>query len=128
MKSKIHSSRGFTLVEVMTALVIFSVVIVAFIQGIGATVSVQADLIWEQRAAMLAENILEEIRYTNDLAEGDNEGDFQGDAEYHWSSTIEPTDTDGLMQITVTITWFDGRRNGSYAVSTLMMSQPEVAL
>lgn len=117
--------RGFSLVEVLTALVIFSVAIVAFIQGMGASTAIQADLIWEQRAAMLAENVMEEIRYTNDLEEGANEGEFEGDAQYHWASLIEPTDIEGLMSVTVTITWHDGRREANYSLSTLMMAQPE---
>src|SRR5690242_19246788 len=92
--------RGFTLVEVLTALVIFSVAIVAFLQGMGDSLSHQNDLMSRERASMLAQNIMEEIQADGDLEENDNEGQFEGvDAGYHWESVVESTDIDKLMVV-----------------------------
>ena len=46
---------GFSLIEVLAALSIFSVAIVALIQGMGTSLSIQTDLVSRNRAAMLAE-------------------------------------------------------------------------
>jgi len=116
--------RGFTLVEILTALVIFSVAILAFLQGMGDSLSHQNDLISNEHAAMLAQNILEEIYYDKDLEEGDNEGDFEGaDAGYHWESLVQTTDTDKLMEVKVWISWNQGSKELDYELVTFMKAE-----
>ena len=118
---------GFTLIEILCALVIFSVAIVAFVQAMGATVSVQADLIGRTRASMLAENILEEIQLSGIVEEDSSSGQFEGgDADYGWSTDTVETDIDGLFEITVTVTWDQGLRPGEYTLVTMMRNRVPV--
>ena len=84
-----HRRSAFTLVETLAALIIFSVAIIAFIQGMGVTIASQGNLLGEQRAVILAQDILEELRYTGDLTEDTQEGQFEGDdAYYAWEARI----------------------------------------
>ena len=112
---------GFTLVEILTALVIFSVAIVAFLQAMGDSLAHQNDLLSYERAAMLAENIMEEIHYSQDFEEGGNDGQFDGaDAAYHWETLVETTDIDKLMQVKVWVSWNEGGKEKDYELATLM--------
>jgi general secretion pathway protein I len=118
--------RGFTLVEILAALIIFSVAVVAIIQSLGTAVAFQADLAMRQRATMLARNVMEEIRYTGDLREGDEEGDYEDtDAGYHWRTDIAETDTPDLYDVKVTISWNQGRNAHDVELSTFMYKQAE---
>ena len=139
-----HRSAGFTLVEVIAALIIFSVGVVALVEGIGTSIRRQSDLLDRQRAAMIAENILEEIAYTQDLETGQNEGAQEGeDARFSWSTNIEDAGQSskvgdsgqsgqsgqsgltGLMSVTVVVTWGEGGARGSYSLATLMLQNAE---
>jgi type II secretion system protein I len=105
-----RSSAGFTLIEVLAALVIFSVAMMGFIQTTGESARIQANLMTLQRAEMLAQNVLEEMRYGNSFEIGTDDGDFKGeDAMFHWGSDVEADpNTDNLLDVTVTVSWNDG--------------------
>lgn len=119
-------ASGFSLVEVLAALTIFSIAVIAFLQGMAESVSIQAGLISIQRASMLAENILEEIEYTRTIEAGRQSGEFEGaDAAYQWETNITETDIDALMEVVVTIAWNDGRGIRDYRLATLMTVPPE---
>lgn len=121
-----RSRRGFALIEVVCALLIFSVAVVALIRALGESTSFQSDLSMRQRASMLAQNILEEMRYTGDITQGEQSGEFQGaDAAFRWETAVEETDTDLLMAITVKVSWGQGGGERSYELSTEMMEPPE---
>lgn len=113
---------GFSLIEVLTALLIFSIAVVAFVQSMGSSIRIQSTLVSEQRASMLAENILEEIKYTGDLAEDEASGEFEGaDLAYRWTTSVRETDIAGLMEVDVVVSWPDGPGQRDYRLSTLML-------
>ena len=117
---------GFTLVEVISALIIFSVGIIALIEGVGSAIRRQSDLLDRQRAAMIAENIMEEINYTRDLETGENDGQQEGEDErFAWRTNVEETDEEGLMLVTVEVTWGEDGARGIYSLDTLMMEASE---
>lgn len=118
-------ARAFTLIEVLAALVIFSVAIAGFIRAMGESARIQGDLQTQQRALMLAQNVMEEMRFSGEFEEGTKDGVFSGeDAAYRWRSDIEPAlDLDGLLDVTVTISWNDGRER-DLTLSTQML-KPE---
>ena len=103
---------------------IFGVAVVAFVQSMGDSVSIQTDLLNRARAAALAENILEEIRMSGDLEPNVAEGDFDGtDAAYHWESEISETDRELLRNVRVRISWMDGGAARDYSLTTLMAAR-----
>lgn len=115
-------SRGFTLVEVLSALLIFSVAIVALIRSLGDSTAMQSSMIDRARAADLAENILEEIKYTGEIEIGSEEGEFEGgDATFSWKTEITETETPGLVQVAATVSW----KEGEYVLTTLMKEPQE---
>jgi type II secretion system protein I len=122
--------RGFSLIEVLAALVIFGVALVGYVQNIGEATRTQADLFGIQRARLLAQNILEEMRFSGQWAEGADQGVFEGDdAQFQWETLIEPYEDPmvALMRVTVIITWNDGR-DQSYELRTLFADIQNAAL
>jgi len=116
--------RGFTLVEILAALLIFGLVVVALLEGLAGTTSIQGDLAAMQRAAMLAENVLEEVRLEGSLEAGETSGRFDGeDSAYGWKTTIAKTSTTDLMEVSVRVSWNTGRGEKDTALTTLLLSQ-----
>lgn len=114
-------SRGFSLIEVLAALVIFGISIVALMENFGASTAMQSDLISRQQALALAGNKLEAIRAGNSLTESSDSGDFTGaDAQFSWSTQIEKTDVADLMKVTVTVRWNSGTSQREATLTTLM--------
>ena len=102
----------------------FSLAVVALIQAMGDSVRIQADLLSRQRAAMLAENIMEEMRLSGSFIEGTDRGEFEDeDAMYAWRTEVEPTDVVDLVEVTVIVTWDDGRGERDYSLSTLILNR-----
>lgn len=112
---------GFTLIEVLVALIIFTIAIFALMQGLTETLAIESSLGDRQRALMLAENILEEIKYSGEFEEGEEEGEFDGDAAgFKWATNVVETDTLGLMEVTITVRWPEHGNEKEVILSTLM--------
>lgn len=110
---------GFTLIETLAALVIFSVAIIAFIEGMGAATRVQAELVDQARAVMLAQNVMEELLFGG-VQEGEDEGVFDPpDDRFAWAGVIESTETEGLLRVAVTLTWTGTTGPRDYTLTTL---------
>ena len=94
-------------------------------QASAESARIQADLLDRQRALMLAQNVLEEIRYTEVFETGEDQGDFEDeDAFFRWRTEIRPNDRfDGLLDVAVTILWNDGRER-EYTLAT-QIAEPQ---
>src|SRR5207247_1168015 len=121
--NSLRAKTGFTLIEVMAALVIFSVAVVGLIINLRETMATQNRLSAASRAAMLAQNVMEEIKLTGKSELGEDQGKFKGaDQDFAWRSETVKSNTAGLREITVTITWQDGIRQQDYQIATCIMS------
>ena len=101
--------KGFTLLEALAALTIFAVAITAFIQSMGTATRLQADRVGRDRAAMLAQNVMEELRAAAELKTGREQGRFKAEDErFTWTTSIEETGVDRLMKVEVAIAWREG--------------------
>lgn len=120
-KVRARRRRGFTLVEVLAALVVFGIAMMALVEGLAGASRIQANLENEYRAAMLAENVLEEIIYSQRYELGRDEGEFEGEnSGYQWTTEIEETQTVRLLSVAVTVSW-ERPQAGEYRLATLMM-------
>lgn len=106
-------SRGFTLLEVLVALAILGVAVVASIQGFAQGLRLLKLAGDHQRAMLLAD---QKTREVVDPAEGRQEGT---EGRFAWTRTISAVDTParaGVYRIVVDVRW-DGRRH--VAIDTL---------
>jgi len=117
------NTRGFTLVEVITASAILcgAVMIVGTV-GTQALSGTRLNRLHEM-AASLADRQLTVIDYVG-IDSVLESGDLEGDSEdlgypFHWQVETEYQDIDALYLVTVTVSWMDGSRPRSVSVETM---------
>ena len=97
-------SRGFTLIEVLAALVLVGIVLPVAMRGI--TLSMQAASRSRQltEAGQLAANKLAELTVLRDVSSFTSSGQFPDFPEYRWETTSAQRDN-GLYEVNARVTW-----------------------
>jgi type II secretion system protein I len=117
--------RGFTLIEVLVALLLIGIVIPAIMHAITAAAQAGNAARHRNDAALLAKSqmaslILAVSQGQNPVLAGDAE---QNGFTFHWKSALQPwnqdTTTMGIQEIDLTVSWADGRRSESMRLSSL---------
>jgi prepilin-type N-terminal cleavage/methylation domain-containing protein len=119
-----NHNAGFSLVEVMIAIVILSVVLVGLTQGITTALSSSKDSEYQTTAALFAAGQIEALRAEKDLADGEIDGDCGTILPmYRWKQTVSPTDVDGLHDVDVVV---ENSKSGAaiYELKTLLFEPP----
>ena len=102
MKRKLQ--RGFSLVEVMCALLILGVGLAGLTEGITTALRSAKDAERQSEVALLAAGQIELLRADGYVIEGETTGDFTGPFSHlSWRQAIDPTDLDGLFEVTVVV-------------------------
>jgi prepilin-type N-terminal cleavage/methylation domain-containing protein len=97
-------NSGFSLVEVMCAVVIMGVALVGLTHGITTALSSTKDSEVQTAVVLLAAGQLETLRAEGVLSDGTTEGDFGDDLpQYKWEETISPSEVDGLHHVEVVV-------------------------
>lgn len=112
-----NGSRGFTLVEVVVALAIVAIGMLAVFKTIGDTVNNVASLRDRSLAAWIADNRITEVRLSGQMPSVD---ETRGELEYagrrwHWVARVSQTPVEGLRRIDVSV-----RREGDAEDSSLV--------
>ena len=112
-----NRSRGFTLVEVLVALAIVSIGMLAVFKVIGDTAHNVSYLRDRSFAAWIADNRITEIRLSGEMPSVD---EIRGDLEFagrrwYWVQKVSKTQVDGLRRIDISV-----RREEDAEGSTLM--------
>ena len=94
------------MIETLVAVAIFSIAIVAVIEGMATNSRNQVLIENESKALMLAQNIIEEIEYVGDHRVGTDGGEFDGEnSGFEWASETTDTDYPDLFEVRVTVSW-----------------------
>ena len=97
-------NAGFSLVEVMIAVVILSVALVGLTQGITTALASSKESELQTTAALFAAGQIELLRAGKDLIDGTENGDCGAALPlYRWKQTVSPTGTDGLHDVVVVV-------------------------
>lgn len=97
--------RGFTLVEVVVALAIVAIGMLAVFKTIGDTAHNVTDLRDRTFASWIADNLITEIRISGEMPSVDEtagEVEFAG-RRWHWVTQVSQTQVQGLRRIDVTV-------------------------
>lgn len=99
-----NHNAGFSLVEVMVAILILGIALVGLTQGITTALGSSKESELQTVAALFAAGQVETLRAEKALADGTTEGDCGTDLPlYRWKQVISPTATDGLHDVDVTV-------------------------
>jgi len=102
-----RTRRGFTLVEMLVAVVLLGIGISASVACIGT--STRASALAEQYTAvqLLAREKLSEIELRG-AGEGEDQGDFGPERPgYAWRTLVEPAGSSGLKRVRLVVLWGD---------------------
>ena len=115
---------GFSLVEVMCAILILGLALVGLTQGLTTALSSSKEAEVQTAAALLAAGQIELLRADEYLADGDTDGDCEGDlAQYRWRQNVASTSIEGLHEVQVTIEKADTGKP-IYELRTLLFEPP----
>jgi len=103
MSARRHNG-GFSLIEVMCAILIMGVALAALTRGMTTALASSKDSEVQTTVVALAAGQIETLRAGGVLTDDTTEGDF-GDnfPRYRWEQTISPGDVDGLHRVEVAV-------------------------
>jgi len=115
------SSRGFSLIEVLAALLLVSIVIPIVMQAFTTSTNAASMARHRAEAAALASSKLEELAATGEWSLGVLNGDFSPDhPDYTWNATVDGWDASTLQVPTVHVLWTSSSGQNDFSVSTFV--------
>ena len=117
-------NAGFSLVELLCAILILGVGLVGLIQGITTALSSNKESEVQTTAAFIAAGRIETLRADGFVIEGDSEGECgEGLSLYRWRESVTSTSIEGLYDIEVVI---ENSNSGKriYELRTLLFDAP----
>ena len=98
------SNAGFSLIEVMVAILILGIALAALAHGVTTALASSKESELQTTAALFAAGKIEELRAVGELQDGESDGDCgPGLESYHWKETISAAGTEGLYDVDVVI-------------------------
>lgn len=99
-----HHNAGFSLIEIMVAILILGVALTGLTEGITAALGSNKESELQTSASLLAAAQIETLRAEKSFVDGVTEGDGGDDMPlYKWTQTISPGNLDGLHEVKVVV-------------------------
>ena len=117
-------TAGFSLLEVMCAILILGVGLVGLTQGIATALKSSKESELQTTAALLAAGQIETLRADGFVIDGETDGDGDGDLSlYHWKQSVTSTRIEGLHEVEVVV---ENSKTGKtiYELKTLLFDPP----
>jgi len=116
-----HAYGGFTLAEVLAALVFMAIVIPVAVQGVRiATLAGQVG-VRKEAAARVAERVLNELIVTGQFRQSAGSGTAaEGALDYQWSLRLDPWIENNIRLLTVRVTFPAQGQDYDVSLSTLV--------
>ena len=116
--------RGFTIVEVMAAIVVVAIVLPALVHGTLLCMDLAVHARMQAQAASLAQAKLSELAATRTIDEAVQTGDFgQQWPQYRWTATVQSWEDSRLVELDVLVRWNRKGQEYDVAVSTLIYDE-----
>jgi prepilin-type N-terminal cleavage/methylation domain-containing protein len=116
---------GFSLVELMCAILILGIALVGLTQGVTTALRSNKEAEVQTAAALLAAAQIETLRAEGFITDGTTEGecDEPGLELYRWRETVSSTTVDGLHEVEVVV---ENSKSGQsiYELRTLLFEAP----
>lgn len=129
-----HSTHGFSLLEVVAAILLLAIAFTALMRVAGGSIGLTNNASDYTRAALWARSLLDTVDAEGPLRPGRTEGQF--DRQYRWRLTVapwRPVDADPqqppsplqVVKLDLDVLWGQGRSERSAHFSTLRMTAPQ---
>jgi prepilin-type N-terminal cleavage/methylation domain-containing protein len=118
-------TSGFSLIEVMCAMLILGIALVGLTQGLTVALHSTKESELQTTAALFAAGQIETVRAEGGLEDGEKEGECgEGLSLYRWKQTITGAGIDGLHQVTVTV---ENTKSSKliYELQTMLFEAPD---
>src|SRR5688572_26471956 len=100
----LQRNAGFSLLELMCAILILGITLIALSQGITTALASNKDAEVQTAAALLAASQIETLRAEGYVIDGESEGEGDGALSgYTWTQSIVETQPEGLYEVTITV-------------------------
>ena len=120
-----RQNAGFSLVEVMCAIIILGIALVGLTQGITTALSSSKESELQTTASLIAAGQIETLRAEGYITDGLTEGEC-GEALslYRWKQSVSGTSIDGLHEVAVVV---ENSKTGKaiYELKTLLFETPD---
>ena len=104
LSCKFPNNAGFTLIEVMCAILILGIALIGLTQGINIALISSKESELQTTAALFAASRIEMIRADGLFSDGEKDGDCGDDLPlFQWKQSITPSSVAGLHEVTVTV-------------------------
>ena len=116
--------RGFTLLEVLVALAILSIALVALISQQAASIDRGNEARIITKAAFVAQERMAGLVAQERLRVGEEEGEVPDSIPpFQWRTVVEDADTEGMKKITVVVLWKEGDKERDVRYVTYVASE-----
>lgn len=115
-----RNKRGFTLIEVVAAITIAALAFPALLKAFSQGVNTYSVIENKTTAYYLLRLKMGQVEMAGYPETGTIDGDFGTDSRFKWSTEVADTDTDGLREVIVIITWEERGQEKSLQLSTYM--------
>ena len=122
--SAMNRTAGFSLIEVMCAILILGIGLVGLTQGLTTALSSSKESEWQTSAALIAAGRIETLRADGYVKDGVEDGEGgEGLSLYRWKQTITGTRINGLHEVEVVV---ENAKSGRtiYELRTLLFDPP----
>lgn len=120
MFSKRRHRTGFSLVEMVVALMIFGVGVLATMEVFALCLRSSATSVNHSRAVFLAQGLMDETLAEGELIAGEDNGELEEILpEGSWTREISETDTSALYEVRVTVAWLELGKERTFELTTL---------
>ena len=118
-RSHCRNQKGFTLIEIMVALVIFSLLSVTLLVRLGGDIRSEQVLEEKTLASIVAENFLTELRIKKDWSSVNNDKLTVEMAGRKWdvTTTVKDTEVENLRRVDVRVVMANDKRSASYLLT-----------
>ena len=119
------SDAGFSLIEVMVAILILGIALAGLTHGITTALGSNKESELQTTAALFAQGKIESLRAEGGIEDGETEDDCGAGLElYRWKQTITATDIDGLHDVEVVVE-NSQTAQAIYELQTLLFESPD---
>lgn len=120
--------EGFTLLEVMVALAVVAIALVALLTTQSRSITIVASSTLMTKSYLLAEKKLAELELAGYDGAVDGEGSFEENPELRWAQSVSQTDLESMKEVKIDI--LSGapereRREAAFVVFLSQLEEPE---